>query len=229
MSALQQVIPGMEQYENAIREVKNTLNQSILRLGAILVNARSEFKDEADWWIWLSRNDLKHKEVSKAIELFILFGQENPRVDARVINAIASESQEVKQAVKAKLAESGVVKVEDYYAIKKEAKRIKSGDTVYFMESSGAINSGVADSVEDMVVVVKSSSGIMPMLVTELSKVKPSIKKEAQQTDLFPSDIKSWELEDLRATLYEVWRNPPSDLRAYLMDAFPEIESWGNK
>ena len=229
MSTLQQVIPGMEQYENAIREVKYSFNQSVLKLGSILVNARSEFKSESDWWAWLVRNDLKHKEASKAIELFILFGQENPRIDARVINLIASESQEVKQAVKSKLAESGVVKVEDYYAIKKEAKRIKPGDTVYFMESSGAINSGVADSIEDMVVVVKSSSGIMPMLLTELSKARPNIKKEPQQTDLFPSDIKSWELEDLRATLYEVWRNPPSDLRAYLMDAFPEIESWGNK
>lgn len=229
MSTLQQVIPGMEQYENAIREVKNSFNQSVLKLGAILVNARSEFKDESDWWIWLSRNDLKHKEASKAIELFILFGQENPRVDARVINAIASESEEVKQAVKAKFAESGVVKVEDYHAIKKEAKRIKPGDTVYFMESSGAINSGVADSIEDMVVIVESSSGIMPMLLTELSKVKPNIKKELHQKDLFPNDIKSWELEDLRATLYEVWQNPPNDLRAYLLDAFPGIESWGNK
>lgn len=232
----QLVIPGLEEYEAKINELRSEGSVLLVEIGRHLSEARLQFSNHPQqyWEDWLRvKFQMKTKAAEFAIAAWELMNGTNQVLPESTLKALVRLSPTIRQEIRGRLLKGENVDQKTITKSVQKSREIIVGSSVSTNEIFGRVTS--IDG--DVVMVSIDTAQPTPFFKTELvleTEAQVSLRfLKKPKADVHSSDYQirmmADELELTKETLYELWtrRIDQHDLaRGWVESRHPSIEDW---
>ena len=232
----QMVIPGLEEYENRINELRSKGAVLLVEIGKHLSEARVQFSNHPQqyWEDWLRiKFQMKAKAAEFAIAAWEMMNGTNQVLTESTLRTLVRLSPTARQDIRQRLLNGEVVDRRTITKSIQKSKEIIIGSSV---SSEGYF--GKVTAIDGEVVMVSIDDAMpTPYFKTELvleteDQISLRLLKKAK-VDSHSSDYQlrmmADELELVKGTLYELWTRRedfPDRLIDWVDSRHPSIEYW---
>lgn len=232
----QMMIPGLEEYETKINELRSKGSVLLVEIGRHLSEARVQFANHPQqyWEDWLRvKFQMKTKAAEFAIAAWEMMNGTNQVLPESTLKALVRLSPTIRQEIRGRLLKGENVDQKTITKSVQKSREIIVGSSVSTNETFGRVTS--IDG--DVVMVSIEAAAPTPFFKTELvleteSQISLRLLKKPK-TDVHSSDYQirmmADELALTKETLYELWTRRddfPDRLIDWVSTRHPSIEDW---
>lgn len=233
----QMIIPGLEEYENRINDLRSKGAVLLIEIGKHLSEARVQFANHPQqyWEDWLRiKFQMKVKAAEFAIAAWEMMHGTNQVLTESTLRTLVRLSPTARQDIRQRLLNGEVV---DRKAITKSVQKSKEIIVGSAVSSDGYF--GKVTAIDgDVVMVSIDDARPTPYFKTELvleteDQISLRLLKKAK-VDVHSSDYQirmmADELDLLKGTLYKLWakRDYNSGWNDWVLTRHPSVGDWGN-
>ena len=234
----QLVIPGLEEYEIAINELRSKGSVLLVEIGRHLSEARVQFANHPQqyWEDWLRvKFQMKRKGAEFAIAAWEMMNGTGQVLNESTLKTLVRLSPEIREDIRGRLLAGETVDRSTISKSVQKAKEIIVGSPV---SSDGLF--GVVTAIDGDVVMVSIGEAMpTPFFKTQLtleteaqiSLRLPKVGKAGIHSSDYQIRMMADELELTKETLYELWTRR-DDFADRLIDwvetRHPSVSDWGN-
>ena len=234
----QMMIPGLEEYETKINELRSKGSILLVEIGRHLSEARVQFANHPQqyWEDWLRiKFQMKGKSAEFAIAAWEMMRDTGQVLNESTLKTLVRLSPEIREDIRVRLLAGETVDRKTITKSVQKSREIIVGSSVSSNETFGRVT-----SIDGDVVMVSIDAAMpTPFFKTELAlETKPQMSLRLlgkNKPDIHSRDYQirmmSDELALTKGTLYELWtrRDDFSDrLSDWVEIRHPSIEDWGN-
>jgi hypothetical protein len=235
----QLAIPGIEEYEQKITELRSRGAKLLIEIGGLLLEAQAKFSSYplSYWEDWLRiKFEMRPRQAKFAIEAFQSLQGVAVPVSESAMRAIVQAPAPVRDEIRLQLLAGSRVTSKSVAKLITATKTISIGSLVYLgLDSASPGGQGVVKSIDGEVVLVlidgveelcfKNELSLMPpenpLLRLTLSKPKTGAEMEYR----FRSVVDENQL--LKETIYSLWFSCQS-ARSQIEEMHPNVSEWGD-